>query len=239
MTTGETFELVKTSVSNRIRERVKNSGERFFACDNVSKHILPGEKESLILELSEQFETVLRSLIIDTDNDPNSKGTAKRLAKMYINELMSGRFDKEPDCTAFPNDGENIYKGMLVVRAEIKSMCSHHHQNVWGLCFIGIIPGKKVIGLSKYIRIAQWYARRGQLQEELTVQIAKHIMNVTESNDVAVYIEASHGCCSFRGVNAFNSATQTSVVYGDFEKLEVKNEFFQQIQIQKKTTGLY
>ncbi len=227
------------SISDIIKGRIKRANARFYACDNVSEFINPDEKDELILELTDKFEGVLDSLIIDTENDPNSKGTAKRLAKMYVQELMSGRFDKAPGCTAFPNDGQNIYKGMLVVRAEIKSMCSHHHQPVWGLCFIGIIPGKKVIGLSKYIRIAQWYARRGQLQEELTVQIANHIMDATESKDVAVYVEASHGCCSFRGVNAFNSATQTSVVHGEFEKLEVKNEFFQQIQIQKKTTGLY
>lgn len=227
------------SISDIIKGRIKRANARFYACDNVSEFINPDEKDELILELTDKFEGVLDSLIIDTENDPNSKGTAKRLAKMYVHELMSGRFDKAPGCTAFPNDGQNIYKGMLVVRAEIKSMCSHHHQPVWGLCFIGIIPGKKVIGLSKYIRIAQWYARRGQLQEELTVQIANHIMDATESKDVAVYVEASHGCCSFRGVNAFNSATQTSVVHGEFEKLEVKNEFFQQIQIQKKTTGLY
>lgn len=235
--------MVETSmwapVSERIKSRIRNDGKRFFACDNICNYIHPGEKDELVLELTGKFQGVLDSLVIDTHNDPNSHGTAKRLAKMYINELMSGRYEAEPDSTAFPNDGDNIYRGMLVVRAEIKSMCSHHHQPVWGLCFIGIIPGQKVIGLSKYIRIAQWYARRGQLQEELTVQVAKHIMNVTESNDVAVYVEASHGCCSFRGVNAFNSATQTSVVYGEFEKLEVKNEFFQQIQIQKNTTGLY
>lgn len=219
-------------VSKRIKNRINREGKRFFACDNVSEFIWEGEKEELVLELTEKFKGVLDSLIIDTENDPNSKGTAKRLAKMYIQELMSGRFDKAPNCTAFPNDGENVYKGMLVVRAEIKSMCSHHHQPVWGLCFIGIIPGKKVIGLSKYIRIAQWYARRGQLQEELTVQIAKHIMNATESGDVAVYVGAKHGCCTYRGVNAFNSLTQTSVLYGAFQEADVKKEFFDQVQLQ-------
>lgn len=220
------------SISNVIKGRIKRAGARFYACDNVSEFINEDEKHDLILELSQKFEGVLDSLIIDTENDPNSKGTAKRLAKMYVQELMSGRFDKAPNCTAFPNDGDNIYKGMLVVRAEIKSMCSHHHQPVWGLCFIGIIPGKKVIGLSKYIRIAQWYARRGQLQEELTVQIAKHIMDATESGDVAVYVGAKHGCCTYRGVNAFNSLTQTSVLYGAFQEADVKKEFFDQVQLQ-------
>lgn len=220
------------SISNVIKGRIKRAGARFYACDNVSEFINEDEKSDLILELSQKFEGVLDSLIIDTENDPNSKGTAKRLAKMYVHELMSGRFDKAPNCTAFPNDGENVYSGMLVVRAEIKSMCSHHHQPVWGLCFIGIIPGKKVIGLSKYIRIAQWYARRGQLQEELTVQIAKHIMDATESRDVAVYVGAKHGCCTYRGVNAFNSLTQTSVLYGAFQEADVKKEFFDQVQLQ-------
>lgn len=220
------------SISNVIKGRIKRAGARFYACDNVSEFINEDEKHDLILELSQKFEGVLDALIIDTENDPNSKGTAKRLAKMYVQELMSGRFDKAPNCTAFPNDGDNIYKGMLVVRAEIKSMCSHHHQPVWGLCFIGIIPGKKVIGLSKYIRIAQWYARRGQLQEELTVQIAKHIMDATESGDVAVYVGAKHGCCTYRGVNAFNSLTQTSVLYGAFQEADVKKEFFDQVQLQ-------
>ena len=220
------------SVSNTIKSRIKNAGARFFACDNVSEYIQPEEEQGLILELTEKFEGVLDSLIIDTENDPNSKGTAKRLAKMYIQELMSGRYERAPDCTAFPNDGINVYDGMLVVRAEIKSMCSHHHQPVWGLCFIGIIPGKKVIGLSKYIRIAQWYARRGQLQEELTVQIAKHIMDATESGDVAVYVGAKHGCCTYRGVNVFNSLTQTSVLYGAFKEADVKKEFFDQVQLQ-------
>lgn len=220
------------SISNVIKGRIKRAGARFYACDNVSEFINEDEKHDLILELSQKFEGVLDALIIDTENDPNSKGTAKRLAKMYVQELMSGRFDKAPNCTAFPNDGDNIYKGMLVVRAEIKSMCSHHHQPVWGLCFIGIIPSEKVIGLSKYIRIAQWYARRGQLQEELTVQIAKHIMDATESGDVAVYVGAKHGCCTYRGVNAFNSLTQTSVLYGAFQEADVKKEFFDQVQLQ-------
>jgi GTP cyclohydrolase I len=221
------------SISNRIKERIIASNKSFFACDNISEFIKPGETDELILEVTEAFETVLKSLIIDTQNDPNSKGTAKRLAKMYIDELFSGRYEPEPDVTAFPNDGKNPYQGMLVVRAEIKSMCSHHHQPVSGTAFIGIIPTHKVIGLSKYIRIAQWYARRGQLQEELTVQIANKISDVTESENIAVYVEATHGCCQNRGVMAFDSTTQTCVVRGEFEKLNVKNEFFQQIQMQK------
>ena len=142
-------------VSKRIKNRINREGKRFFACDNVSEFIWEGEKEELIVELTSKFEGVLDSLIIDTDNDPNSKGTAKRLAKMYINEIMRGRYHDEPDVTSFPNDGSHgtdPYKGMLVVRAELKSMCSHHHQPVTGTAYIGVIPNTHVIGLSKYIR---------------------------------------------------------------------------------------
>lgn len=219
---------------DKIKRRIQDSGKRFFACDNVSEFINEEDKEGLINEAAAAFELVLDSLLIDTENDPNSRGTAKRLAKMYWREIMSGRYETPPDITAFPNEGDGTYSGMLVVRAELISMCSHHHQPVRGTCFIGIIPTKKVIGLSKYVRVAQWYARRGQLQEELTVQIANHIMKATESPNVAVYIEAEHGCMCNRGIGAFSSLTQTTVVKGEFENMNVKNEFFQQIQMQKR-----
>jgi GTP cyclohydrolase I len=177
-------------------------------------------------------------LLIDVDNDPNSKGTARRLAKMYINEIMSGRYFNEPASTSFPNDGSHgtePYHGMLVVRAELKSMCSHHHQPVTGVAYIGVIPSTHVIGLSKYIRIAQHYARRGTLQEELCGDIAKAIMKATKSENVAVYIEAKHGCCENRGIMASNSTTQTTVLHGLFYTQSAKQEFFDNIKMQKYT----
>lgn len=220
-------------VSERIKDRIKASGKRFFACDNISDFIEEGEDNELVLELTEKFNAVLDSLIIDRDNDPNSHETGKRLAKMYLFETMAGRYEKAPKVTAFPNDGEERYKGMLVIRAEIKSMCSHHHQPVWGTAYIGIIPGQKVIGLSKYIRLAQWHARRGTLQEELTVHICNAIMKATECEDVAVHVQAEHGCCVFRGVNAHSSATQTTVLRGQFHAMDVKAEFFNNITLQR------
>ena len=122
---------------------------------------------------------------------------------------------------------------MLVVRSELKSLCSHHHQPVRGVAYIGIIPGNKVIGLSKYTRIAQWHARRGTLQEELCNQIAKSIMQATESPDVAVYIAAKHGCCENRGIMAQSSLTQTTVLHGQFHDSSVKKEFFDNIALQQ------
>jgi GTP cyclohydrolase I len=181
------------------------------------------------------FEGVLDALLIDRETDPNSKGTAKRLAKMYFNEVMSGRYDPAPDATAFPNDSEDRYEGMLVVRSELRSMCSHHHQPVVGVAYIGVIAANKLPGLSKYTRIAQWCARRGTLQEELCNDIAREMMRITDSENVGVYLEAEHGCCVNRGVMAHSSLTQTTVLKGAFlTDTGTKKEFFDNIKLQSR-----
>lgn len=221
----------KSSVSEIITERLINNNVRYWAADNISEYISEEERQALIDETTEKFEAVLDSMIIDRFNDPNSKDTGRRLAKMYINELFDGRFSPEPKITAFPNDDvDTRYAGMLVTRAEIKSVCSHHWQPVTGTCWIAILPSTKVIGLSKYARLAQWYARRGTLQEELTKQISDGIQKHTGSKDVAVVIKASHGCCSNRGIMANDSSTWTSTLSGQFFNPAVKQEFFSMIQ---------
>ena len=217
-----------------VTRRIQDANRRYWAGDNISEFIYAGEKEKLIEEAAEKFEGVLDSLIIDRANDPNSHGTAKRLAKMYYNELMQGRYDKIPTATAFPNEGKDAYTGMLVVRSELKSVCSHHHQPVTGVAYIGIIPGEKVIGLSKYTRIAQWCARRGTLQEELCNDIVREIQKATDSEDVAVYIQATHGCCENRGIAAHSSLTQTTVLKGEFNNSDVKKEFFDNVKLQQE-----
>lgn len=227
----------KQTMSQIIIERLKQDGVRFHANDNISKYISDDERDALIDEVAEKFDGVLRSLVIDVDSDPNSQGTARRLAKMYINELMSGRYFDSPKVTSFPNDGSSgtkPYNGMLVIRAELKSMCSHHHQTVSGVAYIGIIPTSKVIGLSKYIRIAQHCARRGTLQEELSGDIADAIMKATNSENVAVHIAATHGCCENRGVMAGSSLTQSTVLHGMFYMSSVKDEFFKNVQLQSQ-----
>jgi GTP cyclohydrolase IA len=232
---------VNNSISEKIRTRLQESGERFFACDNISKHIhSETERQQLIDELAIQFENVLQSLVIDTQNDPNSHETSKRLAKMYVNEIMAGRFDPPPKVTSFPNDvAETRYRGLLVSRCEFKSLCSHHHQPVKGLAFIGLLPSTKVIGLSKYSRIVDWIARRGTLQEEMTKQVADEIMKATGSEDVGVYVEATHGCMENRGVMAHSSLTQTSVLHGQFYNPSVKDEFYNAIKLQHSTLVHY
>jgi GTP cyclohydrolase I len=217
-----------------IRARMKRENKRFWAGDNISDYVSEEDKAKLIDEAAEAFELVLDRLLIDRENDPNSKGTARRLAKMYYNEIMAGRYEPAPDATAFPNDTDDRYEGMLVVRSELRSICSHHHQPVSGVAYIGIIAAQKLIGLSKYTRIAQWCARRGTLQEELANDIAREIMKATEANDVGVYIQAIHGCCENRGIMAHSSLTQTTVLKGAFKDDQgTKKEFFDNIKLQQ------
>ena len=221
-------------LGDHIRFKMKRDNKRFWAGDNISEYLHEGDKERLIDEATEAFELVLDRLLIDRENDPNSKGTARRLAKMYFNEIMAGRYDQLPDATSFPNEGEDAYKGMLVVRSELRSMCSHHHQPVVGVAYIGIIPNGKVIGLSKYTRIAQWCARRGTLQEQLANDIANEIQRATNAKDVGVYIQATHGCCENRGIMAHSSLTQTTVLKGAFNNDQsTKKEFFDNIKLQQ------
>ena len=215
-------------------ERLQNSNTRYWAGDNISEHLEEGDKEALIEGATEAFEEVLDRLCIDRHNDPNSMGTGRRLAKMYINELMAGRYDPMPTATAFPNDGEDRYEGMLVVRSELTSMCSHHHQIVRGVAYIGIIAAEKLIGLSKYTRIAQWCAERGTLQEELANDIAREIQKATNAEHLGVYVQATHGCVENRGVNAHSSLTQTTVLKGAFfDDPGTKKEFMDNIKLQQ------
>ena len=221
--------------AEEIKARLVQANMRYWAGDNISAVLHEGDKEQLIDEATDAFEDVLDALVIDRFNDPNSKGTARRLAKMYYNEIMAGRYDAAPSATAFPNDSAERYDGMLVVRSELKSMCSHHHQPVSGIAYIGIIASDKLIGLSKYTRIAQWCARRGTLQEELANDIAREIQAATDAKHLGVYIQATHGCCENRGIMATSSLTQTTVLKGSFkEDMGTKKEFFDNIKLQQE-----
>jgi GTP cyclohydrolase IA len=221
--------------ADQIKVKLEDAGIRYWAGDNISEVLTTSDKEALIDDATLAFEGVLDALLIDRVNDPNSKGTARRLAKMYYNEIMAGRYDPRPDATAFPNDTSDRYEGMLVVRSELKSMCSHHHQPVSGVAYIGIIAADKLIGLSKYTRIAQWCARRGTLQEELANDIAREIANATDAKHLGVYIQATHGCCENRGIMASSSLTQTTVLKGSFkDDPGTKKEFFDNIKLQQE-----
>ena len=225
---------MKLSTVQTVKQRIDEAKASYKACDNISQYIKEGEIDLLVNEVETAFDHVLDTLIIDTENDNNSRDTARRLAKMYVYELMQGRYQPRPKVTAFPNTGHDRFEGMLTVKAELVSMCSHHHQPVKGVAIIGLIPTGEVIGLSKYVRIAQWCARRGQLQEELCNQIAREIMTATDTENVGVYIEATHGCMEHRGVMAHSSLTQTTVVHGLFHNDAVKSEFFNNVKNQMR-----
>ena len=223
------------SKAEQIKAKLEDAGIRYWAGDNISEVLQAGDKEALIEDATLAFNQVLDALVIDRYNDPNSQGTARRLAKMYFNEIMAGRYDPKPDATAFPNDSDDRYEGMLVVRSELKSICSHHHQPVTGVAYIGIIAADKLIGLSKYTRIAQWCARRGTLQEELANDIAREIKAATGAQNLGVYIQATHGCCENRGIMATSSLTQTTVLEGAFKTdMSTKKEFFDNIKLQQE-----
>jgi GTP cyclohydrolase IA len=172
------------------------------------------------------MQGVLQSLVIDTENDHNTHDTARRVAKMMVRETFSGRFTPAPKITAFPNVTQ--YDQLYVTGPiTIRSTCAHHFQNIVGRAYIGVFPGKNVIGLSKFNRIADWIASRPQIQEEMTVQIADAVERETEAEGVAVLIQAEHHCMTHRGVKEHESDMTTSVMRGKFrEDAALKQEFF-------------
>ena len=223
------------TIKDTIKQRLKDNNVRYWANDNIADYIEEGEKQQLIDEAVPAFENMLDHLLIDTKTDPNSIDTARRMAKMYINEIMSGRYDKMPNPSSFPNYIEGGYEGMLVVRSELTSLCSHHHQTVKGVAYIGIIAGPKLLGLSKYTRIAQWCAMRGTLQEDLNGMIVNAIQKETGSEHVGVYVQATHGCCENRGIRAKSSLTQTTVLRGAFkDNPATTKEFMDNIKMQQQ-----
>lgn len=213
-------------VSDQIAKRLREKGVRFFCNDNISEHLEPGEADAILAEVEENMKKVLKSLVIDTDNDHNTNDTAHRVAKMFVNEIFNGRYEAPPKITAFPNvtEYDQIYvTGPITIR----SMCAHHMMPIKGRAYIGVYPGKNVIGLSKFNRIVDWIGSRPQIQEEMTVQIADAIQKETEAEGVAVLVQAEHHCMTHRGVKEHESDMTTSVMRGAFrEHPHLKQEFF-------------
>ena len=210
---------VGTPVSVRIRERIRAARKRFHANDNIAEFIQPGELESLLDEVARKMEGVLDSLVIDTDRDHNTSDTARRVAKMYVNEVFRGRYVKAPDITEFPN-AEHLNELMIVGPITVRSACSHHFCPVIGRIWIGVMPNEhtNVIGLSKYARLAEWVMGRPQIQEEAVVQLADLIMEKTQPDGLAIVMEASHYCMAWRGVKDMDSKMINSVMRGVFLK---------------------
>ncbi len=208
-----------TPVSVKIRERIQAARKRFNANDNIADFIQPGELEQLLDEVETKMQGVLDSLVIDTAGDHNTQNTARRVAKMYLGEVFKGRYVQPPTITEFPN-AEHLNELMIVGPLTVRSACSHHFCPVIGKIWIGIMPNEhtNVIGLSKYARLVDWIMGRPQIQEEAVVQLADLIMEKTQPDGLAVVMEASHFCMSWRGVREMDSKMINSVMRGVFLK---------------------
>ncbi len=208
-----------TPVSVKIRERLLAARKRFYANDNIADYIEPGELELLLDEVELKMQHVLDSLVIDTDNDHNTDNTARRVAKMYVNEVFRGRYVQAPTITEFPN-AEHLNELMIVGPITVRSACSHHFCPVIGKIWIGVLPNEhtNVIGLSKYARLAEWIMGRPQIQEEAVVQLADLIQLKTQPDGLAIVMEASHYCMAWRGVKDMDSKMINSVMRGVFLK---------------------
>jgi len=215
-------------ISVKIRERLRLLGVSFKANDNISEHITPHELNLLQNEVEDKVRDLMHSMLIDTENDHNTKDTAARVAKMFLHEVYAGRYKPAPKITDFPN-AKNLDQMYVTGPITIRSACSHHLVPIVGRCWIGVLPGERVIGLSKFNRIVEWIAARPQIQEELTVQIADYIEEHLQPLGVAVIVDATHMCMTWRGVRESAEAVMTSsVIRGVFATdPNAKAEFLQ------------
>jgi GTP cyclohydrolase I len=220
-------------VSARIRARLQREGQRFHANDNISAFIQPGELEQLTQEVTEKMKGVLESLVIDTEHDHNTLGTARRVAKMYVNEVFRGRYVARPSVTEFPN-AEHLNELMIMGPVTVRSACSHHLCPIMGRLWIGVMPHKDsdLIGLSKYSRLADWIMSRPQIQEEAIIQLADLLVDLVKPDGVAVVMEADHFCMHWRGVKDLASKMTNSVMRGVFlENGALRREFLSLINL--------
>jgi GTP cyclohydrolase I len=220
-------EDIGTPVSVKIRERIQAARKRFNANDNIAEFIQPGELDNLLDEVAGKMQTVLDSMVIDTQNDHNTQDTARRVAKMYLKEVFKGRYVEGPEVTEFPN-AEHLNELMIVGPITVRSACSHHLCPVIGQIWIGVMPNEhtNVIGLSKYARLAEWIMGRPQIQEEAVVQLADLIQRKTQPDGLAIVMEASHFCMGWRGVKDMDSKMINSVMRGVFLKdANLRREF--------------
>lgn len=207
----------------------------FFGNDNISQYVGPLELDEMERRAAEKINELLEILLIDVDNDHNTKNTAARVAKMYVRELMAGRYQPIPKITVFPN-AKKLDELYTVGPITVRSLCSHHLMPVIGECYIGVLPEEKIIGLSKFNRIVNWVMTRPQIQEEATIQIADIIQGAIQPRAIAVVIRAVHGCLTMRGVKDRDTKMTTSVMRGIFlTNLNLRSEFLSLIEMGSKS----
>ena len=216
-------------ISTHLKYRQSLSGD-----ENV--RLTDADKEEIIREAAVHFGRFLEALGCTWRDDPNSADTPTRVAKAYVNDLWKGRFEPLDSITAFPSDG---YSGLVQEsNIPITSMCSHHHQTIKGHVSVAYVPAKdgKVVGLSKLNRIVEHFARRGAIQEQLTVAIHSAIDKICENNlGVAVMVDATHNCVSCRGVKHQGASMQTAQLSGCFlDEDSARAEFYKNIELAGK-----
>ena len=206
-------------VSARVRRRLVAAKKRFHANDNIAAFLEAGEVEALLDEVEGKFQQVLEALVIDTEGDHNTRGTARRVAKMYLTEVFRGRYMAAPPVTEFPN-AESLNELMIVGPVTVRSACSHHFCPIIGRLWIGLMPNEhsNLIGLSKYVRLTEWVMSRPQIQEEAITQMANLLMNKVQPDGLAVVMEADHSCMHWRGVKDDRAKMVNSVMRGSFLK---------------------
>lgn len=218
--------------SDCIRQRLLAAGTPFLANDNIADAIEPEDLDNLESEVADRVEDLLRALVIDVDNDHNTRGTAERVARMYLREVFKGRYQQPPRITDFPNAKalDQVYSvGPITVR----SACSHHLVPILGKCWVGIKPSDRVIGLSKFNRLAEWVFSRPHIQEEAVMILADEIERLVNPAGLIVIVKAQHYCMKWRGVKEPDTSMVTSVVRGEFrDKPHMKSEFLQLIGLQ-------
>ncbi|HEX6017537.1 MAG TPA: GTP cyclohydrolase I [Burkholderiaceae bacterium] len=204
-------------VSQRIRERLVRCGCRFHANDSISAHLQPGELDQLRVEVEQHLQHLLGALVIDTDSDHNTRGTAKRVARMFVDEVFRGRYSAAPRVTEFPNIGR-LNELMIIGPVKVRSACSHHLCPILGRVWIGVLPNARsnLIGLSKYARLCDWIMSRPQIQEEAVTMLADELERRVRPDGLAIVMEADHFCMHWRGVRDDESAMTNSVMRGKF-----------------------
>jgi GTP cyclohydrolase I len=225
------------SVSERIRERLDRAEIPYFANDNIAPYLREGELEGLEKEVTAKVRDLLRSLVIDIDNDHNTEETAERVARMYLHEVFKGRYHQQPKIASFPNV-KNLDEIYTVGPITVRSACSHHLVPILGNCWIGIKPGERVIGLSKFSRVADWVFSRPHIQEEAVIILADEIERLCQPKGLAILVKAQHYCMKWRGVKELQTSMINSVVRGDFRHdPSLKQEFFELVKQQESLLG--
>tara|TARA_B100000459_G_scaffold52626_2_gene28150 strand:- start:7145 stop:7831 length:687 start_codon:yes stop_codon:yes gene_type:complete len=219
--------MTQTSRNIEIRNKLRCQKVPFCANDNISEHLTEEDLEALQKELEQNIKQMLEILCIDTENDHNTHDTHKRVAKMFFNEVFKGRYEKIPKITSFPN-AKNLDQVYTVGPIQTRSYCSHHFLPIEGKTWIAIKPSNRVIGLSKFNRLAEWVMARPQIQEEATIQLADTIENLVKPKGLAVICKARHLCMCHRGVQDVGTEMVTSVMRGFFRRDgKARNELMQ------------